>query len=101
MTRGGQFFISLGGQFLISPDTVLLACLSADWTVPTARVYATCSAFVRPGSHKVSTGTRISNEDYGPILWNRKTDRQNQTSTRRGSVRLRWPISINTSYRIY
>ncbi|AAK65836.1 hypothetical protein CDO30_22565 (plasmid) [Sinorhizobium meliloti] len=36
---------------------VLLACLSADWTVPTARVYATCSAFVRPGSHHVSTGT--------------------------------------------
>ncbi|MQW19127.1 hypothetical protein GHK56_21420 [Sinorhizobium meliloti] len=35
---------------------VVLARLSADWTVPTARVYATCSAFVRPGSHNVSCG---------------------------------------------
>lgn len=39
-------------------------------------------------SHNVSTGTRISNEVYGPILWNRKTDRQNQTSTRRPLVHL-------------
>ncbi|MQX77210.1 hypothetical protein GHK80_13585 [Sinorhizobium medicae] len=34
MTRGGQFFISLGGQFLISPDNPVshdeLAALDAD-----------------------------------------------------------------------